>query len=160
MNDTAEKKRLDGVREPQHVPWRKWSPYLSESRWGTVRENYNEDGDAWNNFAHDHDRFRASRWCEDGVTGISDEKQRLCFALNLWNDRDSVFEDHLSDLANREGIHGEPRADPGGCHQTGWTCLVARQIQFCGSPDPQRMLKGEMESAFMRGDAPGKGMQE
>jgi hypothetical protein len=75
----AERQRLAEAREG--LPWRKWGPYLSERQWGTVREDYSEDGDAWNSFPHDHARSRAYRWGEDGLAGLSDDKQRLCFAL-------------------------------------------------------------------------------
>ena len=76
----AEQKRLVQARE-EGVPWKKWGPYLSERQWGTVREDYSEGGDAWNFFIHDHARSRAYRWGEDGLAGISDDKQYLCFAL-------------------------------------------------------------------------------
>jgi hypothetical protein len=71
----------------------KWGPYLSERQWGTVREDYSENGDAWNFFTHDHARSRAYRWGEDGLGGISDEKQRLCFALALWNGKDPILKE-------------------------------------------------------------------
>ena len=80
----AEQRRLDEARE-RGVPWRKWGPYLSERQWGTVREDYSDDGDAWDYFTHDQARSRAYRWGEDGLAGISDDQQRLCFALALWN---------------------------------------------------------------------------
>jgi hypothetical protein len=80
--DVTEQKRLNEARETQ-VPWKKWGPYLSERQWGTVREDYSENGDAWNFFSHDHARSRAYRWGEDGLGGISDDKQHLCFALAL-----------------------------------------------------------------------------
>src|SRR5262245_6209293 len=81
---TAEHLRLDAVQK-RSVPWKQWGPYLSERQWGTVREDYSEGGDAWNYFSHDQARSRAYRWGEDGLAGISDRKQRLCFALALWN---------------------------------------------------------------------------
>ena len=80
----TEQIRLEEARE-QKVPWKKWGPYLSERQWGTVREDYSENGDAWNYFPHDHARSRAYRWGEDGLGGISDDRQRVCFALALWN---------------------------------------------------------------------------
>ncbi len=89
------------------IPWRKWGPYLSERQWGTVREDYSENGDAWNFFTHDHARSRAYRWGEDGLGGISDDKQRLCFALALWNGKDSILKERLFGLTNSEGNHGE-----------------------------------------------------
>ena len=84
---TAESKRLEEDRE-KILPWKKWGPYLSERQWGTVREDYSEGGDAWNYFTHDQARSRAYRWGEDGLAGISDDQQRLCFALALWNGKD------------------------------------------------------------------------
>ncbi len=91
----------------QKIPWKKWGPYLSERQWGTVREDYSEGGDAWNFFTHDHARSRAYRWGEDGLAGISDDKQRLCFALALWNGRDRILKERLFGLTNSEGNHGE-----------------------------------------------------
>jgi hypothetical protein len=84
--DTFPQKRLNEARE-KGIPWKKWGPYLSERQWGTVREDYSPDGDAWNYFSHDQSRSRAYRWGEDGLKGISDDKQRLCFAVALWNER-------------------------------------------------------------------------
>jgi Glycosyl hydrolase family 63 C-terminal domain len=84
-----------------------WGPYLSERQWGTVREDYSADGDAWNYFPHDHARSRAYRWGEDGLAGISDVGQRLCFALALWNRQDSILKERLFGLTNGEGNHGE-----------------------------------------------------
>src|SRR2546423_1917520 len=89
------------------IPWRKWGPYLSERQWGTVREDYSADGDAWNYFTHDQARSRAYRWGEDGLAGFSDEKQRLCFSLALWNGWDPVLKERLYGLTNNEGNHGE-----------------------------------------------------
>src|SRR5512134_802978 len=104
--DTAEQKRLNDAREAG-IPWKKWGPYLSERQWGTVREDYSEDGNAWDYFSHDQSRSRAYRWGEDGLGGISDEKQRLCFALALWNERDSILKERLYGLTNSEANHGE-----------------------------------------------------
>ena len=84
-----------------------WGPYLSERQWGTVREDYSANGDAWNYFPHDHARSRAYRWGEDGLAGISDEEQRLCFALALWNGQDPILKERLFGLTNGEGNHGE-----------------------------------------------------
>ncbi|MBO0910660.1 MAG: glucosidase [Acidobacteria bacterium] len=89
------------------VPWKKWGPYLSERQWGTVREDYSRDGNAWNYFSHDQSRSRAYRWGEDGLGGISDDQQRLCFALALWNERDPILKERLFGLTNNEGNHGE-----------------------------------------------------
>jgi len=103
---TAEHDRLEEART-QDVPWKKWGPYLSERQWGTVREDYSEGGDAWNYFSHDQARSRAYRWGEDGLAGISDDKQRLCFALALWNGKDPILKERLFGLTNSESNHGE-----------------------------------------------------
>jgi Glycosyl hydrolase family 63 C-terminal domain len=103
---TAEHVRLNEARQ-QKAPWKKWGPYLSERQWGTVREDYSENGDAWNFFTHDHARSRAYRWGEDGIAGISDDQQRLCFSLALWNGKDSILKERLFGLTNSEGNHGE-----------------------------------------------------
>lgn len=102
----AEHERLDEARE-QQVPWKKWGPYLSERQWGTVREDYSEGGDAWKYFTHDQARSRAYRWGEDGLAGISDDQQRLCFALSLWNGKDPILKERLFGLINSESNHGE-----------------------------------------------------
>jgi hypothetical protein len=103
---TAEQLRLEESRN--HVlAWKKWGPYLSERQWGTVREDYSENGDAWNFFTHEHARARAYRWGEDGLAGISDDHQHLCFALALWNGQDPILKERLFGLTNSEGNHGE-----------------------------------------------------
>jgi hypothetical protein len=104
--DVTEQARLNDAREAG-VPWKKWGPYLSERQWGTVREDYSDDGNAWAYFSHDQSRSRAYRWGEDGIGGISDDKQRLCFALALWNGRDAILKERLFGLTNSEGNHGE-----------------------------------------------------
>ena len=104
--DVTEQNRLNEAREKQ-IPWKKWGPYLSERQWGTVREDYSENGDAWNYFTHDHARSRAYRWGEDGLAGLSDDKQQLCFALALWNERDGILKERLFGLTNNEANHGE-----------------------------------------------------
>jgi hypothetical protein len=104
--DCTEQKRLNDARE-KGIPWKKWGPYLSERQWGTVREDYSQDGNAWDYFSHDQSRSRAYRWGEDGLGGISDDKQRLCFALALWNERDAILKERLFGLTNSEGNHGE-----------------------------------------------------
>ena len=104
--DVIEQKRLNEAREA-HIPWKKWGPYLSERQWGTVREDYSDDGNAWAYFSHDQSRSRAYRWGEDGLGGICDDKQRLCFALALWNGRDPILKERLFGLTNSEGNHGE-----------------------------------------------------
>jgi hypothetical protein len=104
--DVVEQKRLNDARE-NAVPWKKWGPYLSERQWGTVREDYSNDGNAWNYFTHDQSRSRTYRWGEDGLGGISDDKQRLCFALALWNGKDPILKERLFGLTNSEANHGE-----------------------------------------------------
>ncbi|MET8151661.1 MGH1-like glycoside hydrolase domain-containing protein [Actinoplanes sp. NPDC049668] len=87
--------------------WRRWGPYLSERQWGTVREDYSAGGDAWDYFGHDQARSRAYRWGEDGIAGISDDEQRLCFALAMWNGNDPILKERFFGLTNAEGNHGE-----------------------------------------------------
>jgi hypothetical protein len=103
---TAEHVRLDEARQGI-APWKKWGPYLSERQWGTVREDYSQSGDAWNYFNHDQARSRAYRWGEDGLAGICDDQQLLCFAVSLWNGRDSILKERMFGLTNGEGNHGE-----------------------------------------------------
>src|SRR5687768_2587309 len=103
---TAEQNRLDEARA-QKAAWKKWGPYLSERQWGTVREDYSESGNAWDYFSHDQARSRAYRWGEDGLAGISDDRQRLCFALALWNGQDPILKERLFGLTNNESNHGE-----------------------------------------------------
>jgi hypothetical protein len=102
---TVEAQRLEEARKG--VPWRRWGPYLSERQWGTVREDYSDDANAWEYFSHDQARSRAYRWGEDGLAGISDDKSRLCFALALWNGQDPILKERLFGLTNAEGNHGE-----------------------------------------------------
>jgi len=104
--DSAEAGRLDEA-DRGDVPWRRWGPYLSERQWGTVREDYSPGGDAWSFFPHDHARSRAYRWGEDGIAGISDDKQRLCLSLAMWNGRDPILKERLFGLTNSQGNHGE-----------------------------------------------------
>jgi hypothetical protein len=103
---TKEHARLEEARTGT-AAWKKWGPYLSERQWGTVREDYSENGDAWNFFSHDDARSRAYRWGEDGIAGISDDKQRLCFSLALWNGKDPILKERLFGLTNSQGNHGE-----------------------------------------------------
>ena len=100
---TAEQTRLESDGDL----WRRWGPYLSDRAWGTVREDYSEDGTAWESFPHDHARSRAYRWNEDGLGGFCDERGLLCFALALWNGRDPILKERLFGLSNGEGNHGE-----------------------------------------------------
>src|SRR6185436_9022146 len=102
----AEVQRLEEARTGA-APWRLWGPYLSERQWGTVREDYSPYGTAWDYFPHDQARSRVYRWGEDGLLGISDEQGRLCFALALWNEADSILKERLLGLTGSEGNHGE-----------------------------------------------------
>lgn len=102
----AEAKRLKEADE-RKKDWRGWGPYLSERSWGTVREDYSSDGSAWDHFPHDHSRSRAYRWNEDGIAGICDRKQELCFSLALWNGRDPILKERFFGLTGSEGNHGE-----------------------------------------------------
>jgi hypothetical protein len=104
--DVAEQHRLNEARE-EGIPWKKWGPYLSERQWGTVREDYSADGNAWDYFSHDQSRSRAYRWGEDGLGGICDDKQQLCFAIALWNGRDPILKERMFGLTNSEANHGE-----------------------------------------------------
>jgi hypothetical protein len=103
---SAEHVRLAEARD-NAIPWRKWGPYLSERQWGTVREDYSDGGNAWDYFSHDQARSRAYRWGEDGLAGVSDDKQHLCFAIALWNGKDPILKERLFGLTNAEGNHGE-----------------------------------------------------
>jgi len=102
---TAEAARLAAIRPGVH--WRRWGPYLSERQWGTVREDYSPNGDAWNYLPHDHARSRAYRWGEDGIAGFSDDQLLLCLGLALWNGKDPILKERLFGLTNLEGNHGE-----------------------------------------------------
>ena len=104
--NTPEHQRLEDARIGA-APWKAWGPYLSERQWGTVREDYSENGDAWNYFSHDQARSRAYRWGEDGIAGVCDERQRLCLALALWNGADPLLKERMFGLNNGEGNHGE-----------------------------------------------------
>ena len=103
---TAEGTRLEENRQ-RTKHWHRWGPYLSERQWGTVREDYSATGEAWDYFPHDHARSRAYRWGEDGILGISDNHQRLCFALTLWNGQDAILKERMFGLTGAEGNHGE-----------------------------------------------------
>jgi hypothetical protein len=105
MAHGVEADRLDQARAG--VPWRRWGPYLSERQWGTVREDYSENGDAWSYLTHDQARSRTYKWGEDGLAGLCDEHQRLCFAIALWNGVDPILKERLFGLTNAEGNHGE-----------------------------------------------------
>src|SRR5689334_11335395 len=102
----AEEERR-GQNDRQEVRWHLWGPYLSERQWGTVREDYSANGDAWNYFPHEHARSRAYRWGEDGIGGISDQLQRLCLAFAFWNERDPILKERFFGLTGPQGNHGE-----------------------------------------------------
>src|SRR6201993_279213 len=103
---TAEEIRLSESGE-RRKHWKRWGPYLSERAWGTVREDYSPYGNAWEYVSHDHSRSRAYRWNEDGLAGISDRKQNICFALALWNERDPILKERIFGFTGNEGNHGE-----------------------------------------------------
>ncbi|WP_433383909.1 MGH1-like glycoside hydrolase domain-containing protein [Actinoplanes sp. CA-142083] len=103
---SAEQQRLTDA-DQTGVPWRRWGPYLSERQWGSVREDYSPGGDAWNYLTHDQARSRAYRWGEDGIAGISDDRQLLCLALAMWNGRDPILKERFFGVTNSEGNHGE-----------------------------------------------------
>jgi len=108
----AEQERLDAEPDASGLTdWHDWGPYVAERAWGTVREDYSADGDAWASFPHDHARSRAYRWGEDGLAGISDRRQGLCVALALWNGVDPFLKERPFGLANAEGNHGEDAKD-------------------------------------------------
>jgi hypothetical protein len=102
----AEKQRLADDKAGR-ADWRRWGPYVSERQWGTVREDYSPDGNAWSYLPHEHARSRAYRWGEDGIAGFSDDRQHLCLSLALWNGRDPLLKERLFGLTNSEGNHGE-----------------------------------------------------
>jgi hypothetical protein len=103
---SPEGERLEEA-DARRQAWRKWGPYVSERQWGTVREDYSADGDAWNYLPHEHARSRAYRWGEDGIGGFCDAKQNLCVAVALWNGKDPILKERMFGLSNREGNHGE-----------------------------------------------------
>lgn len=104
---SIEERRIEERDEKGNQVWRKWGPYLSERQWGTVREDYSKNGSAWNYFPHDHARSRVYRWGEDGIAGISDKYQNLCFCLGLWNGNDAILKERLYGLTGVDGNHGE-----------------------------------------------------
>jgi hypothetical protein len=103
---TAEELRLN-QSEDRTAHWKRWGPYLSERAWGTVREDYSANGTAWEYFPHDHARSRAYRWNEDGIGGICDRHQYICFALAMWNGKDPILKERLFGLTGNQGNHGE-----------------------------------------------------
>ena len=111
MNENTSRLTAEHLRLTEHrqgaADWKHWGAYLSERQWGTVREDYSQHGEAWDYFPHDHARSRVYRWGEDGIAGLSDEQQRLCFALAFWNGRDPILKERLFGLTGTEGNHGE-----------------------------------------------------
>ena len=105
MAQGVEADRLEEARAG--TPWKRWGPYLSERQWGTVREDYSDNGDAWSYFSHDEARSRAYKWGEDGIAGYCDDHQRLCFGIALWNGVDPILKERMFGLTNAEGNHGE-----------------------------------------------------
>src|SRR6187200_2846804 len=105
MAKRGEAGRLDEARSG--TPWKRWGPYLSERQWGTVREDYSDNGDAWSYFTHDQARSRAYKWGEDGIAGYCDDHQRLCFGIAVWNGVDPILKERMFGLTNAEGNHGE-----------------------------------------------------
>jgi len=106
MQSNPERARIDAAsRRAEH--WRRWGPYLSDRQWGTVREDYSADGNAWDYFPFEMARVRAYRWGEDGILGICDNHQRLCFAPAFWNEQDEIIKERFFGLTNHEGNHGE-----------------------------------------------------
>src|SRR5271166_1692927 len=103
---TAEEKRLEECRD-RKAHWKRWGPYVSERAWGTVREDYSSNGEAWQYLPHDHARSKAYRWNEDGIAGICDRHQYICFALALWNEKDPILKERIFGLTGNEGNHGE-----------------------------------------------------
>ena len=129
----AETRRL-AEAQARAAHWKRWGPYLAERQWGTVREDYSPHGTAWEYFPHDQARARAYRWGEDGLLGISDNHQRLCFALALWNTRDPILKERLFGLSGHEGNHGED----------------VKECYFCllyTSPSPRDGLLSRMPSS-------------
>jgi len=103
---TPEQRRLQEHASKQ-TNWKKWGPYLSERQWGTVREDYSPEGNAWNHFPHEQARSKAYRWGEDGILGICDDRQLLCFALSMWNGQEPILKERFFGVTGEEGNHGE-----------------------------------------------------
>jgi hypothetical protein len=139
---TTEQNRLEEARA-QQAPWKKWGPYLNERQWGTVREDDSENGNAWDYFTHEHSHSRACHWGEDGLAGISDDKQHLCFALALWNGKDPVLKERSFGLTNSQGNRGEDLKeyyfylDSTPTHS--WWRACRRCFAFCGSGGRRKM---------------------
>ncbi len=130
----AEEKRLDEA-ETRTADWKRWGCYLSEKAWGTVREDYSADGSAWDYFPFEHSHLKAYRWNEDGIAGICDRKQNICFAVSLWNGQDAILKERLFGLAGPKGNHGEDVKEyyyyldknwRNGCAE--YSCVTQREI--------------------------------
>src|SRR5215210_6039138 len=106
MTVNAEEKRLEEARKKEK-DWKKWGSYVADRAWGTVREDYSPDGAAWDYFPFEQAVSKAFRWNEDGIAGICDRKQNICFAVSLWNERDKILKERLYGLGGNEGVHGE-----------------------------------------------------
>jgi len=106
MSDNPEQDRL-AEHDAGQADWKRWGTYVSDRAWGTVREDYSANGDAWNYFPHDHSRSRAYRWNEDGLGGFCDDKQHLCLSVALWNEHDPILKERMFGLTNEQGNHGE-----------------------------------------------------
>ena len=149
-----ERARMEDAGHPENgwheaSPWYEWGPYLAERAWGSVREDYTADGDAWNSFPHDHARSRAYRWNEDGLAGICDNRQILCFGLALWNERDPLLKERLFGLTGNEGNHSEDVKEyyfyldstPTHSYMKYLSLVSARSVSVCRSrgyqPPPQ-----------------------
>src|SRR3954465_13593416 len=104
--DVPEQRRLNEARDAG-IPWKRWGPYLSERQWGTVREDYSADGNAWDYLSHDHARSRAYRWGEDGLAGFCGVEQRLCLSLALLNGRDPILKERAFGVTGPQGLLGE-----------------------------------------------------
>jgi hypothetical protein len=151
---SAERDRLLEVPKGRS-PWRHWGPYLSERAWGTVREDYSAGGDAWDFFPHEHARSRAYRWNEDGLAGICDDRQTLCFALAVWNRRDPILKERIFGLTGTEGNHGEDAKEywfyldstPTHSWMGGFERLSQQELgeAFCGFVEPEAFAGSVVE---------------
>ncbi len=110
INLEAEKKRLEQAAR-REIDWKLWGPYISERAWGTVREDYSADGSAWEYFPFEHSHLRAYRWNEDGIAGICDRYQNLCFAVSFWNGEDDILKERFYGVTGNQGNHGEDVKD-------------------------------------------------
>jgi hypothetical protein len=144
-HNTTEGKRLR-ESNARGAHWNRWGPYLSERAWGTVREDYSSDGTAWEDFPHDHARSRAYRWNEDGLAGICDRHQQICFAIALWNGRDPILKERLFGLTNSEGNHGE---DVTAC--VVWIKQCVRTLNWGKTTMERAMMQGKTRTIGLLG---------